>query len=230
MQPIQVIGYPISPYVKKVLAALNLIGVDYELDPLNPFTEKARLTPINAAGQVPVLVYDGKVITESPEICLFLHQHYPDYGLYPSKSDDIYRINKLEAFADSAMMIVFGARLLHQRVIIPTYTHEPPNHDIVHPALQTHGPQICDTLEAIAPPQGFLSPDGLSIADIMIGATLHAGLLAGFCLDENRWPLLSRYIQRILSHRAVAPIIAMEAQYPEIKQARIEFAYPFPSL
>jgi glutathione S-transferase len=36
-QPLTVIGSYVSPYVRKVLACMNLKGLDYEFDPITPF-------------------------------------------------------------------------------------------------------------------------------------------------------------------------------------------------
>jgi glutathione S-transferase len=34
---ITIVGSFVSPYVRKVLACLNLKGLDYEIDPITPF-------------------------------------------------------------------------------------------------------------------------------------------------------------------------------------------------
>ena len=55
-EPILIIGSFISPYVRKVLACLNLKGLDYTIDPITPFfgnDEFARLSPLR---RIPVLV------------------------------------------------------------------------------------------------------------------------------------------------------------------------------
>ena len=35
--PSPIIGSFVSPYVRKVLACMNLKGIDYEVDPITPF-------------------------------------------------------------------------------------------------------------------------------------------------------------------------------------------------
>ncbi|HEX3676476.1 MAG TPA: glutathione S-transferase N-terminal domain-containing protein, partial [Sphingomicrobium sp.] len=55
---IRIIGSFVGPYVRKVLAAMNLKGLAYEVDPITPFygnDEFERLSPLR---RIPVLV-DG---------------------------------------------------------------------------------------------------------------------------------------------------------------------------
>ncbi len=52
----KIIGSFVSPYVRKVLACLNLKGLDYQVDPITPFfgnDEFERLSPLR---RIPVLV------------------------------------------------------------------------------------------------------------------------------------------------------------------------------
>ena len=55
-----IIGSFVSPYVRKVLACLELKGLDYEVDPITPFfgnDEFSRLSPLR---RIPVLI-DGDI-------------------------------------------------------------------------------------------------------------------------------------------------------------------------
>ena len=49
---IQIIGSPVSPFVKKVIALLVMKGVDFEVDPITPFYGNDRyseLSPLRRA-------------------------------------------------------------------------------------------------------------------------------------------------------------------------------------
>ena len=45
--PVHIIGSYISPYVRKVLAALALKGIDYDIDPIVPFFGSDRFSAIS---------------------------------------------------------------------------------------------------------------------------------------------------------------------------------------
>jgi glutathione S-transferase len=44
---VQIVGSYLSPYVRKVLACLNLKGIDYEIDPIVPFMGDDRFTALS---------------------------------------------------------------------------------------------------------------------------------------------------------------------------------------
>ena len=57
----KIIGSFVSPYVRKVLACLELKGLDYAVDPITPFygnDEFERLSPLR---RIPVLI-DGELV------------------------------------------------------------------------------------------------------------------------------------------------------------------------
>ena len=51
-----IIGSPVSPYVRKVLAVLGLKGVSYAIDPLVPFLANDAFAKISPLRRIPVRV------------------------------------------------------------------------------------------------------------------------------------------------------------------------------
>ena len=63
--PLTIIGSFVSPYVRKVLACLELKGLDYRVDPITPFfgnDEFERLSPLR---RIPVLIDGDCSISDS---------------------------------------------------------------------------------------------------------------------------------------------------------------------
>ena len=82
----KIIGSFVSPYVRKVLACLELKGLDYEVDPITPFfgnDEFERLSPLR---RIPVLIDGDLVLTDSSVICAYLDEAYPEPPLLPAAS------------------------------------------------------------------------------------------------------------------------------------------------
>ena len=82
--PMKIIGSFVSPYVRKVLACLELKGLDYEVDPITPFfgnDEFERLSPLR---RIPVLIDGELVLTDSSVICEYLDETYTGHALLPS--------------------------------------------------------------------------------------------------------------------------------------------------
>ena len=80
----KIIGSFVSPYVRKVLACMNLKGLAYEIDPITPFygnDEFERLSPLR---RIPVLIDGDFAISDSSVICAYLDEAYPGHRLYPA--------------------------------------------------------------------------------------------------------------------------------------------------
>ena len=78
----KIIGSYVSPYVRKVLACMNLKGLAYEVDPITPFfgnDEFERLSPLR---RIPVLIDGDFSISDSTIFCEYLDEIYPGHRLY----------------------------------------------------------------------------------------------------------------------------------------------------
>jgi len=64
VSPMRVIGSYLSPYVRKVLACLDLKGLAYEIDPIVPFYGDERFTQLSPLRRVPVLVDDRATLAD----------------------------------------------------------------------------------------------------------------------------------------------------------------------
>ncbi len=87
-QPVTISGSYISPYVRKVLAALHLKGIFYEIDPIVPFFGGEAFTRISPLRRIPVLI-DGEVtLCDSTVICEYLEERVPHPALLSPNSSD----------------------------------------------------------------------------------------------------------------------------------------------
>jgi glutathione S-transferase len=55
---ITIIGSFVSPYVRKVLACLNLKGLQYQIDPITSFYANDEFTALSPLRRIPVMI-DG---------------------------------------------------------------------------------------------------------------------------------------------------------------------------
>src|SRR6476620_6515428 len=75
--PATIIGGPVSPYVRKVLAACEIKGVPYRLDPIVPFFGDDRFSEISPLRRIPVLIDEEVTLCDSSVICQYLDEKYP---------------------------------------------------------------------------------------------------------------------------------------------------------
>ncbi len=205
----KVIGSFVSPYVRKVLACLELKGLDYRVDPITPFfgnDEFERLSPLR---RIPVLI-DGDVeLCDSTVICAYLEDAFPQPPLLPGDPKDRARARWLEEFADTRLGDVFIWGLFYQRVVRPAVWGEPGDEQRIAKTLAEDVPAALDYLEHELPASGYLFGD-LGLADISIASFFRNAEYAGFAVDPDRWPKVARFVGEVLAHPVFAKLLAFE--------------------
>ena len=205
----RIIGSYVSPYVRKVLACLNLTGLDYEIDPITPFfggDEFERLSPLR---RIPVLI-DGDVsICDSSVICAYLDEAYPGHRLLPDAPADRARARWLEEFADTRLGDVFIWALFYQRRVHPMVWGEDGDQARIDKAVEEDAPAALDYLEAQLPAGGFLFGD-IGLADIAVASFFRNAAYADYHVDAARWPRTAAFVERTLAHPCLAGLLRFE--------------------
>ena len=196
--PVQIIGSYLSPYVRKVLVALDLKGVAYEIDPIIPFMGDERFSRVSPIRRIPVLIDDQVTLPDSSVICEYLEDRYPQPALYPRAAAARARARWLEEFADTRMGDVFIWRLFNQVTIRPFVWGEPTDDALVAKTLAEDVPAVLDYLESQAPADGFFFGE-LSIADVAVSAFFRNAAFARFRIDASRWPRIAGLVERTLA-------------------------------
>ncbi len=171
MKPLLVIGSYLSPYVRKVLACLEIKGIAYEVDHIVPFFGDDRFSRLSPLRRIPVLVDGDLVLSDSSVICQYLEDKQPAPALLPADIRDRARARWLEEFADTRMGDVFIWRLFNQIAIRPSVWGEKGDRDLVDRTLKEDVPDVLDYLEAEAPAEGFRF-GAISVADIAVACLL----------------------------------------------------------
>ena len=207
---LKVIGSYLSPYVRKVLACLELKELDYEIDPMPPFVGNeafARLSPLR---RVPVLIDDGLVLNDSSVICQYLEDKYPTPPIFPRDIADRARARWLEEYADTRLADGLIWRLFYQRSIRRRVFNEPPDEGVVTQALEVEIPAATDYLETQLPEDGFIF-GALSIADLSIASYFRTAFFARYAIDATRWPRTAALVERVQA----LPVMQKLARYED---------------
>jgi len=210
MAAVRIVGSYLSPYVRKVLACLDLKGLDYEIDPIVPFMGDERFTRLSPLRRVPVLIDERVTLADSSVICQYLEDRYPAPALYPADLVDRARARWLEEYADSRMGDVFIWGLFNHAVIAPAVWGTPRDRAVIERMVSEEIPPVLDYLETQVPGEGFLfGPPG--IADISIAVFLRNAAFARYAVDPERWPATARYADRVLAEPCLAKLQPFEA-------------------
>ncbi len=186
-QPLTIIGSYVSPYVRKVLACMNLKGLAYEVDPITPFFGNDEFRRLSPLCRIPVLVDGSFSVSDSSVICAYLDEVYLGHALFPADPKDRARARWFEEFADTRLGELFIWSLFYQKVVHPLVWGEPGDEKRIRKALDEDIPAALDYLEQELPAEGFLFGD-IGVADISIASFFRNGAYAGFEIDSARWP------------------------------------------
>ena len=198
MAAVTIIGSYLSPYVRKVLAVLELKGIAYAIDPIVPFFGDERFSRLSPLRRVPVLVDDAVTLSDSSVICQYLEDRHPRPAVYPADVADRARARWLEEYADSRMGEVFIWRLFNEVAIKPFVWGGATDTARVQRTLAEDVPEVLAYLESQVPADGFLF-GALSIADISLASFFRNATFARFRVDAARWPNTAAFVDRVLA-------------------------------
>lgn len=209
-QPIRIIGSFASPYVRKVLACMELKKLEFEVDPITAFfgnDEFERLSPLR---RIPVMI-DGEVaISDSSVVCAYLDEAYPERPLLPVTPAERASARWLEEFADTRLGDLFIWSLFYQRFVRRLVWGEEPDEDRVKRTVETDIPRALDYLEGQLPSDGFLFGD-IGLADISVASFFQNAFHVGWSIDAERWPVTAAFVQRALGHEAFSRLLRFES-------------------
>jgi len=209
MSEIIVYGTPVSPFVRKVEAVLNLSSVPYEFVNINIMDMPDWFLEISPAKRIPVLRDKsiaengaGGTIADSSAICLYLDKKL-NAGLYGESASDAGRVAWLEEYADSELALPLGMKLFRP-ILFPRLTGKESDLDTARQTYNEVLPKLFDYLEDALNGNDFFVGNKLSLADIAVGCQLTQLNLVVGLPDNNRWPGLAKHTEVMTNHPCIA--------------------------
>ena len=196
MAAVTIIGSPVSPYVRKVLAVCAVKGIEVEIDPMPPFLAKDGFTNLSPLRRIPVWIEGDVTLCDSSVIVQYIEETRPGPSLWPADPVQRAKARFIEEFADTRLFDVMGWKLYFQLALKPIFFGGEPDPAIVEQARDTDLPAIFDYLEALTPETGFLFGD-LSIADLSLAPAFMNGRAVQVNVDGARWPRLAAWVERV---------------------------------
>lgn len=198
-----IIGSPISPYVRKILAILAIKKIAFEIDPVVAFYTDERFKKINPLRRIPVLIDGDTTIVDSSVIAAYLEDKCPAPPILPASAADRARARWLEEFADTRMADIFLWKCFNAVVIKPGIWGEERDLDGYRAALAGPVAEIMDYLESVAPESGFVTGE-FGLGDISVCVMFRNMRYARWTPDEAGWPKASAWIARSERHPSLA--------------------------
>ncbi len=186
-------GFPLSPFVRKVVVAAREKGLEYELIPANPNQPSDEFLKVSPFSKIPAMSDGDFCLADSTAIVTYLEAKYPDPALLPADPQARGRAIWFEEVSDT-VLIPAGAPIVVNRFLRPKI-------------FGTEGDEAAAQAaeEAVAKPLAYLEGEvgegwlvgDFSIADISIACTLKTLGYAGWSLDKARYPGLAAWYDRV---------------------------------
>lgn len=205
MAAVTLIGSPVSPYVRKVLAACAIKGIEVELDPISPMYGNDDFERISPLRRVPVWLEGDLVLCDSSVIVQYIEETRPGPSLWPADPVQRAKARWLEEFADTRLFDVLGWRLFFQIALKPRFFGTEPDAELVEKARDVELPQILDYLESQTPETGFLFGE-LSMADLSVAPAFLNARAVQVNVDPERWPRLVAWLERMNEETPLGPL------------------------
>jgi glutathione S-transferase len=212
-----VYGGAISPFVRKVRVALAEKGLQYTLDPVNPFAPPPEFAAISPLKRIPAfrdtdIAEPNNYLSDSSIICDYLEHKFPKPALYPS--DPYLRARALwfEEYADSVMAQNIGGGLFFERVVKKLLRGKP-DESVCEATLKDKLPPLFDYLEKQLGSNEYFVGSALSIADISVATMFVNFEHAGEALDSGCYPKLSAFVKRMHARPSFKAVIDEETPF-----------------
>jgi len=203
-------GASASPFVRKVMAVLAIKGLTYEHQHNMPWSNDEALKKVSPLEKIPALVDGDLTIADSKVICRYLENAYPEVPVYPTDAKARARADWYEEYGGTAVAET-AAGLFFHRFMRPMVLKQEVDEAAVEVLLNKKMPMILHYLESELPEQGFLFGE-LGVADLALASPFVNARYAGFNVDAESSPKTAAFIERVLTHDVVAPLLTEEAK------------------
>jgi glutathione S-transferase len=189
----KVYGFPLSPFVRKVLVAIHEKGLEAELVPSNPGQPDAEFLAVSPLGKIPAFRDGDFALADSTAIVTYLDVKYPDPALLPAAAEARGRAIWFEEVADTVLTPA-GAPIVLNRFLRPRIF-----------GVEADEAAAVAAEEAIKKPLGYLESavgdewlDGaFSVGDIAVASVIRTLGYTGWTLDAAAYPRLAAWHARV---------------------------------
>ena len=188
-------GAPVSPFVRKVLAFAAEKGVTLELVPIGLGDENPEFLACSPFRKMPGFTDGDFSISDSTAIVTYIDAKYPEVPLIPADPANRARAVWFDEFADTILTAAAGA-IFFNRIVSPKFIGKPGD-DAAAAKGEADMTPVCQYLESVIRPSGYLVGDSLTLADISVASPFVNAEHAGHVPDAATYPKLTAYLAAI---------------------------------
>jgi glutathione S-transferase len=194
----KIYGFPLSPFVRKVLVAVHEKGLEYEMVPANPSEPTEEFLQVSPFSKIPALADGDFCLADSTAIVTYLDAKYPEPPLFPSEAKARGRAVWFEEVADT-VLIPAGAPIVVHRFLRPQIFGTDGDEEAAKAGEEAVKKPL-DYLETQAG-EGWLDGD-YSVGDLAVACAIKTLSYTGWTLDPARYPKLAAWYNRVRERAA----------------------------
>lgn len=188
-------GAPVSPFVRKILAYAAQRDIALELVPVGIGDANPEFRAVSPFAKMPALRDGDFGISDSSAIVHYLEAKFPDGALIPAAPELRARVIWFDEFADTILTVAGGA-VFFNRIVSPKFLGKPGDEAAALKGEADLEP-LCDYLEGVIAPSGFLVDDQLTVADIAVASPFVNFAHCGIVPDAACYPKLTSFLARM---------------------------------
>jgi len=204
----QLFGFPLSPFVRKVVVVLTEKRQEFEWEPTNPRNPSEAFTRASPFGKIPAFADGDYMLADSTAIVTYLEARLPSVPLQAVEA----RARGREVFFDEiadTILVPAAAPIVLNRFLKPVIFGEAGDEEAALAAEQAVEKPLA-YLEAEAARAGWLNGQ-YGIGDIAFASVVKTLGYAGWALDAATYPALVALYARVCERPAWVAVAEREA-------------------
>ena len=192
-------GFPLSPFVRKVLVSVKEKGLDVELVPSNPSQPDDEFKAISPFSKIPAFRDGDFTMADSTAIVTYLDAKYPQPALLPAAPEARARAVWFEEVSDT-VLVPAGAPIVVNRFLRPQIFGTDGDEEAAKAGEEAVKKPLA-YLEGAVSESGWLDWN-YSIGDIAVACTIKTLGYTGWTLDPATYPKLAAWYGRVTERAA----------------------------
>ena len=202
----KIYGFPLSPFVRKVVVAVKEKGLDAEIVPSNPSQPDPEFAAVSPFHKIPAFRDGDFTIADSTAIITYLEAKYPEPALLPAAPEARARAIWFEEVSDTVLTPT-GAPIVLNRFLRPNIFGVEGDEAAAVAAEEALERPLAYLEGAVG--DGWLA-DQFSVGDIAVASVIRTLGYAGWQLDAAAYPRLAAWHGRVTGRPAWQAAVEVE--------------------
>jgi glutathione S-transferase len=194
----KIYGFPVSPFVRKVIVAAYEKGLEVELVPSNPMQPDEEFLAASPYRKIPAIDDGGFKLADSTAIAIYLEAKYPQPALLPADPQARGKAMWFDEVADTVIMAAGGPMMFNRFLKAKIMGEE--SDEAAAGASQEALEGRLPYLEGVVG-DGWLDGE-FSLGDIAVASCIKAFSYADWQLDAAAFPKLAAWYGRVSARPA----------------------------